>query len=168
MNCESFADLLINVANPLVTFSATQSATLPPEQVIRVQGNGLSVLELDAIEASPHIWSLLSTQIWCWKSVAIFISIAIHHHFYLSIVISILFSVIPQLFRSTAAAALTKKNARRLHGVGHSDHRSMGPATGEETKAIDLRKAGGSTPMRCRSDPWRALGPARVGHLNLG
>ena len=125
-----------------------------------MQGNGLSVLELDAIEASPHIWSLLSTQIWCWKSVAIFISIAIHHHFYLSIVISILFSVIPQLFRSTAA--VTKKNARRLHGVGHSDHRSMGPATGEETKAIDLRKAGGSTPMRCLADPIRG-GPARAG-----
>lgn len=32
----------------------------------------------------------------------------------------------------------------------------------EETKAIDLRKAGGSTPMRCLADPIRG-GPARAG-----
>jgi hypothetical protein len=105
--------LLINVANPLVTFSATQSATLPPEQVIRVQGNGLSVLELDAIEASPHIWSLLSTQIWCWKSVAIdfllqFIIILYHFD------VSIVFSVIPQLFRSTFFSSTHQKKRQAV------------------------------------------------------
>ena len=140
-----------------MTFSATQSATLPPEQVIRVQGNGLSVLELDAIEASPHIWSLLSTQIWCWKSVAIdfllqFIIILYHFD------VSIVFSVIPQLFRSTFFSSTHQKNARRLHGVGHSDHRSMGSATGGRNQGHRSAEGWRLHPdeVPCRSDPWRA------------
>ena len=97
--CQSFADhFLISVANPPVQLCAT----FPPEQVIRVQGNGLSGLELDAIEAtelavhSPHIWSLLHPdlvlEICCHRCPLQFI-INLHMS-YVSIVFMV-FSVFP-------------------------------------------------------------------------